>query len=182
MTDNYWKNFYVNRHTLRPSSFAKFIVKYFRNNNIIFYDLGCGNGRDSYYIGKKFRVIGIDKNIRPADRNMSSFIQCDISNVLCGAYCPDVVYSRFLLHSIPYNLVNDIIKWTKGYFVAQCRSEGDEPVVFRDHDRFFIDGNQLVSDLINNDFNILYYKKDRNLAKYKNENPLIIRIIAKKND
>ena len=34
-------------------------------------------------------------------------------------------------------------------------------------------------DLLKKNFEILYYQKDYNLAKYKNENPLIIRVIAK---
>ena len=63
MNKSYWENFYKNKHTLKPSSFAKFVRKFIKGKDLIVYDLGCGNGRDSYYLGlgkKKWRVIGID--------------------------------------------------------------------------------------------------------------------------
>ncbi len=50
---------------------------------------------------------------------------------------------------------------------------------FTDHYRRFIDPNKLKNKLAKN-FKIVYFRLSKNLAKYKNENPKILRIICKK--
>ena len=52
---NYWNNYYGNVKILKESSFARFIMKFIGKNRkekkII--DIGCGNGRDSFYFYRK---------------------------------------------------------------------------------------------------------------------------------
>lgn len=180
MNEEHWKNFYKKRHTLRPSKFAKFIVKYFKGQDVNFYDLGCGNGRDTYYIGKKFRVLGVDKATKPKKKDLSVFMQKDINTI--GTYSPDVVYTRFLLHAIEDEEIDRILMWTKKYFVAECRAFDDSPSIYLNHFRYLVNGNDLIEKLIQNGFEILYYEKGHGMAKYRGEDPSIIRVIAKKNN
>jgi hypothetical protein len=92
----------------------------------------------------------------------------------------DVVYSRFFLHSISNDEITEIVKLTRGYFCAEARAIGDQPVVYPEHDRNYIDGEWLRNTLIENGFEIEHYEVARGLAPYKDEDPLLVRIIAKR--
>ena len=61
---DYWENFYKKRHTKRPSSFVKFCKKYIPKGSLIL-DLGCGNGRDSYYLSRFGKVEGVNYACQP---------------------------------------------------------------------------------------------------------------------
>ena len=64
----YWNNFYSNVHELplEPSDFAFYTVKFLQGlaeknsyKNIL--DIGCGNGRDSYFLSSQgYTVTAID--------------------------------------------------------------------------------------------------------------------------
>ena len=64
--------------------------------------------------------------------------------------------------------------------MAECRAKGDKPKIFKNHKRNFIDGDVLLNLLHKQNFKILFFKVSKNLAKYKGEDPLIIRVIAKR--
>lgn len=63
---HYWETFYNKSNlTQECSEFSKFVIDYFNNNNnkiINVLDCGCGNGRDSYKLSTKYKVLGIDNN------------------------------------------------------------------------------------------------------------------------
>ena len=65
--------------------------------------------------------------------------------------------------------------------MAECRALGDEPQLYPDHKRYFVDGNWLLSELEQNGYEILFFRKGADVSKLQEENPLIIRVIAKKN-
>ena len=179
MNKKYWELFYSNE---LPSSFAKFCIKYFSrldNNKII--DVGCGNGRDSYYFGNSgFYVHGIDYAIEPYDNNMVSFRKIALSKLVKTPCIYDVVYSRFFLHSITTKEIVSLIDWTKDLFMAEFRDVSDKPRIYTNHKRNLVDGEWVKTLLLKKGFSIKYYKRGRGLAKYKNENPLIVRIIAER--
>ena len=51
---NYWNNFYGDKKKFRESSFARFVLKKIKNKkNFKIIDIGCGNGRDSFFLVKK---------------------------------------------------------------------------------------------------------------------------------
>ena len=61
----FWEKHYSKSRMKSPSNFALFIKKNSKKNiKINLLDLGCGDGRDSFYFAKnsKINVIGIDKS------------------------------------------------------------------------------------------------------------------------
>ena len=58
---NYWNKFYKKKSITAESTFAKFTYKKIINKKSTLLDIGCGNGRDSYYFNRKgLKVTGID--------------------------------------------------------------------------------------------------------------------------
>jgi hypothetical protein len=174
---SHWERFYSGRHTLKPSPFARFIATQFNGANII--ELGCGNGRDSYFLGRTNRVVGVDSAFRPADRNGTRFVQKDVAEAVGDPYSYDVLYARFFLHAIPEALEDKILAWNQGVLTAEFRSVGDEPLR-QDHYRRLIDGERFLGKLLRLGYEIQRYEKGRGLAKFGEEDPLIIRVIARR--
>ena len=174
--NNYWQNFYKSGDdTLKPTDFVKTL---FDEGTLNCIDLGCGNGRDTYYLGKQFKsVIGCDYAFKPVSTNKVRFFKEDLSKTL-KRKCPDVVYSRFFLHCLTDKEIVDILKWTKDYFIAEFRVKGDKPILYK-HKRNLIDPSWIVKQLsrLGFEYNV---SVGRGLAKFKEEDPLVMRIYAKK--
>ncbi len=174
----YWENFYERE---QPTEFAKFCVKYMHHKaNIL--ELGCGNGRDSNFFGDiGHSVIGIDYAFRPQDTFTAIFFKTELKELLKQNRDYDILYSRFFLHSITNQEIINLVKWAKGMFMAEFRIKGDKPILFKDHKRNMLEYGWLDKLLIKNNFKIMYSDKSRGWAKYKNEDPLVARVIAAKN-
>ncbi|MFA6706014.1 MAG: class I SAM-dependent methyltransferase [Bacteroidales bacterium] len=184
MNKKHWDKFYKKgKAPLQPTEFAKFCLKYIKPKSILI-DVGCGNGRDTLYFNKskKFNyVVGIDESIESKAKSGlyfvgQSFTELDIFNC-------DYVYSRFFIHSIKTNDISiflDKITFKGQILMSEFRVKGDEPKIYKDHKRNLVDSDWFLQLLIYNNFEILYFKKGRGMAKYKTEDPLVIRVIAKK--
>ena len=179
MNKKYWKEYYQD---LEPTPFAKFCIAYILPRDKII-DFGCGNGRDSYFFASHDnRTHGIDYASKPRHSNNVAFWREPLEYILaepCGKY---QVYSRFFLHSITKQQIQELIKWSQNLFMAEFRDAEDIPKLYKDHKRTKVEGEWVKKLLINNGFEILYYKKGRNMAKYKGEDPLCVRVIARKKD
>jgi len=184
MNNDYWKQFYKNKHTLRPSSFAKFVRKFIHLKGLSVVDLGCGNGRDSYYLGKDWRVVGIDNAVQPMNIGEKiSFIQMDIDKYIFNVpIIHDLVYARFLIHSIDDQLLENILKFGASLIAVEYRSYKDDKSqwVYKDHERKLRTNQGLINLLWENGYELVYFIEAKGLAKYKKEDPLVVRIIAKK--
>ena len=54
ISSEYWDQFYERDINLKPSSFVKFIHTKLKSNKIVkVIDIGCGNGRDTFFFYKK---------------------------------------------------------------------------------------------------------------------------------
>jgi hypothetical protein len=182
----YWENFYKKFDIKEASSFATFAYDYIQKNNIYisnFIELGCGNGRDSsFFLNKGYNVTGVDfaSNLESDER--FTFISSDINKLVKKYECEnDIVYSRFFLHSINNASILKILKWTKKYFMAEFRAKEDKPVLYKNHYRNLISSQWILQQMLKHNFDILYFQKANNLAIYKNENPILIRVIGMKN-
>ena len=175
-----WITFYENKKApLEPSSFAKFIMKRgVPGNDLI--DLGCGNGRDTYHLADRYSALGVDPATCPDKVGWARFTQAPWQSMAEKIKLADIVYSRFFLHSIPPEEVAEIIRLTPRYFVAEARHVGDSPAVYPEHERHYVDGQLLLDILADNGFVVHFYEMGRGLAPYKNEDPLLMRVIAKR--
>ena len=187
-----------------PSLFALEIGRQLKKGATIL-DLGCGNGRDSkYFYQLGLNVTGIDASdevitMLQKDQNENMCFICDdfvtSSMVYAGQY--DYCYSRFSLHAITEEQENELLSniygvlCEGGKFFIEARSINDEiyglgervgknAYFYEGHFRRFIKRKELEEKLLNVGFQIEYSKEERGYAPFKNMNPLVIRIIAKK--
>jgi len=183
MNQKYWNNFYMqnHKHILKPTKFAKFVRKFFKDYNFSVYDIGCGNGRDSYYLSKKWDVIGIDNANFPKNKGKAKFRKDDIKEVINYGRIK-LIYARFFFHSIDDETVNDILGWACRYVAVEVRSANDDKNkwTYQKHKRILRSQRKLIKMFWAKGYDIMFFKEGKGLAKYKREDPLIIRIIAKK--
>lgn len=184
MNEKYWEKFYRTKRITRPSDFAKFCLKYLPKKQSKIVDLGCGNGRDSYFFAKKGHIaLGIDKNNLPKDHHRATFIKADVFSTSCYASLfADVLYARFLLHAVHILDVHMIIyACIPGtYFMAEFRCCGDKPKIYKNHYRNFVNPEWLLCNMLAMNYEIIYCEKGYGFAKYKGEDPLVGRIIGRK--
>jgi SAM-dependent methyltransferase len=180
---NYWEKFYKEyKLTKNPTNFAKFIKVFIKKKNFLIYDIGSGNGRDSYYLGRTNKVIGVDYATLPKDIGNVHFIKESLNNFIKNNKCKaDIVYGRFLFHSIDDKLINNILKWSKNIFATEFRSDNNKnEKKFFKHKRFYSSNEKILNMFIKNNYKIIYFEESRGFAKFKEKNPLVVRIIAEK--
>ena len=205
----YWNAYYKkNPPKNDPSDFAKSILAYVQQGKHLV-DLGCGNGRDSlFFLENGVNVLGVDRSQIAIDalRNMTATLKnveflCDdfIANPLIYNRTYDYFYSRFTIHSITENeqliLLSNVYNYLVhgGLFFIEVRGIHDDiygkgelvdrnTYIYNNHFRRFIVNDELKESLVNLGFEILYNEESRGFAKNMDEDPIIIRIIARKNN
>ena len=184
----YWNNFYNDKkHLIKCSDFCKFVMEYFKDYKNISYilDSGCGNGRDSYTLVSTYKVDGVDNSgFIPKNVKNLNFIKEDFVNIDKSKY--DLIYSRFTFHSITNDQHQQFLNTINNntYLAIEARSIksiDDDLCHGKTHYRNYIDLNYLKDLLIKNNFNILFIDEGKDMAKYKDENPICVRVICKKN-
>ena len=184
----YWNIFYnssqLESHS--ASNFCMFIMNYFNDIKLFkILDAGCGNGRDSFHLASKYNVIGVDNSgYKPTDTENCKFQISNFVTMDKNGY--DLIYSRFTFHSITNNdhklFLESINRHT--YLCIETRS--DKGIM---NDRYHGDTHyrnftnlEYIKQLLNdNNFKIMYIEENINFAVYKNEDPICIRVICKKN-
>lgn len=202
----FWNKFYKKFNLSVPSNFAKFVVKnkYFKKGYVL--DVGCGNGRDSFYFFKSGnKIIGIDKSEMAIKLNKkilsNSFFKKNIcSKKLNLNFTKDKkisnIYARFFIHAITAedqfyffkNIKKIISKNTKIFLefrtikdpMMKIGKKISKNERISDHYRRFINTQEFEKELKILNFKIIYKKESFNFAKYKNEHPHICRMILSK--
>lgn len=199
----FWEAFYADKKGIsNPSPFAIFIKENYAVSGSMV-ELGCGNGRDSLYFAEhNFDVLGVDqcKNIvselNALAISNANFKEADFTNLdNLGSF--DIVYSRFTLHSVKKEEASNTMRWAYkslnegGHFCIEVRSIHDdfcgegkevaENAFVTDHYRRFVRLGDVVNELEEIGFSIDFQIEATGLAKYKNEDPSVIRVIAIKN-
>lgn len=180
----------------------------FHNNKRVV-EFGCGNGRDAvFFASNDYEVFALDKadviissltdkykelpNIRFCN---SDFTRLNDDNCLDSSEF-DIVYSRFTLHAIPEIDATRCLKWASenlikgGYLFIEARSvnsslygkgtpAGRDAFIYG-HYRRFIRREELRATLEHFGFQIDFEIESDGLAVYKDDNPVLIRIVAKK--
>ena len=181
----YWTTFYKEeKGILESSDFAKFIMEYFKEEKFFILDIGCGNGRDSYYLATKHHVVGCDLSSKPKNKKNCLFLEENMVDIDKEPY--DLIYSRFSLHSISdenqRELLQSIRKGTILCIETRSLKGKDTYRLFgNNHYRNLTDLDFLHLLLKEYGFEILYEYEGDNVAIFKDENPICIRVICKKN-
>jgi tellurite methyltransferase len=209
-TQNFWNKFYSQNVGLnKPSNFAIwFSQKYLINNSSIL-ELGCGNGRDSFYLSSlNHSVCAIDASATAISNNNENnefislkFIELnmnDMNNMENQKYFSkfNVIYSRFFLHAVPEHTENEILKFCNdnlnlGDLVAHEFRTTKDPLFksgdsisscekYTDHYRRFIDVNTFTKKIDPTMWETLFLTESSGLAPYKEQDPVVCLIFLKK--
>lgn len=109
----------------------------------------------------------------------------------------DVFYSRFTIHSITKKqqekLLPNVYNWLNsgGLFCIEVRTINDpkfgigkhvcDTTYFNDgHARRFIDSQELLNTVLSLGFKLKYFNEQDNLSIYKDDNPVLLRLILEK--
>lgn len=193
----YWSNFYKQFAEEKPSSFAQFVEDYIPNSkkycNML--EFGCGNGRDlRYFASKGHMIYGVDLACTPEIGRNYVINVGDFTN-LPRFNNVGMIYSRFTMHSVDEAGEDRVLQWvtdnlaSDDLFCVEARTIRDsiygvgvkvaEHTYISDHFRRFIDPVKFL-DKMSYSFNVAYFLEDKNLSPYKDENPTLMRIIAKR--
>jgi len=191
------------------SSFAVFCLnKFFSKKNIRVVELGAGNGRDAiYFAHHQIHVVAIDQSTNAIDVEKES-LHSEVGKFLhpkaldfivedYSKYDPvDVFYSRFTVHAITKKdeelllpklyqslkkngLLCIEVRTTKDSLYGAGEYCGDETFL-TDHRRRFINSQSFLRDVLNIGFDLLYFTEESDLSIYKDDNPVLMRIILRK--
>ena len=205
MDKKYWDGYYTDHHAKsEPTSFAKSIINTLPKKTCKLLEIGCGNGRDSFYFsGKGHDVSAFDQSeviintLQNSGKNSPNFFTDDIRNISIQPKEPfDIVYARFVLHALNEYEAQQAFKWifehlnNGGLFYSESRSIKDnifgegkkiERYIYKtDHRRRFLVKNDLLKELESFGFTINYVLEKQGLAVYKDSDPVVIRVIAQK--
>lgn len=192
------------------STFAQFCLdNFFTNNNLNIVELGSGNGRDAiFFAHHQHNIIAIDQSITAIDiekQNLDSevvryldpkaldFVQEDYNRYKKI----DAFYSRFTIHSITqedesiilpniYNALNNDglfcieVRTTNDPLYGVGKSCGNNTFITDGHKRRFIDSKIFREQVSTLGFKELYFIEEGNLSIYKNDNPVLMRLILQK--
>jgi hypothetical protein len=200
---NYWESYYkAHQDPGDESPFARFVAPFLvENSNLI--ELWCGNGRDSlFFASLGVNVIAFDQcenevsylNDKYSSSKLS-FEAGDFTNIGMRS-SSNFIYSRFTLHSVSEEKEINTLKWSSqnlekgGLFFIEIRSVKDELYgegspkgkneFVTDHYRRFVSYTEFIERIENTGLTILYKVEGKGLAPYKDEDPVVIRVIAQK--
>lgn len=201
----YWDNYYRNGLlTSNPSRYAEYILKYLEHGKSLV-DLGCGNGRDSLFFAQNgIKVTGIDgseaaiNKLKEQKHENAEFICDDFTesiNIYSRTY--DYFYSRFSIHAIQeekqHILLHNIYKCmnASGKLFIEVRGIYDtlygkgveverNAFIYNNHYRRFLIKDELLEELTQIGFKIVYEEENSGFAPFGDQDPIIIRIIASK--
>jgi ubiquinone/menaquinone biosynthesis C-methylase UbiE len=200
--EKYWNDFYKNFLVKKESPFARFVYKKIqakKSNKLL--DVGCGNGKDTFFFFKKgFNIKGIDISTT-AIRNNKKILKRNfyLKNICSrGFFLKEkfsIIYARFFLHAINSKKENFFLKnikkisHKKTIVFLEFRTVKDPLIkkgiklskyeTFHTHYRRFINVKEFVSKITDEGFRVLYISSSYNYARFKLERPHVCRLVMK---
>lgn len=197
---NFWNNFYKTFSIQKPSNFAKYLInkKYIIPNKKLI-DIGCGNGRDTFYFKKKgINSFGIDNSETIINLNkkknkilFSKVNFCDENLNLKVKF--DFIYCRFFLHTISdieeKKFLKNLKKISnkKSKIFLEFRTVNDPLINYgeilgkyermTDHYRRFINVNDFKIQITKHKLNIIDLKVSKSFARFGDDCPEVCRAI-----
>lgn len=195
--ETYWSNFYSNNKELpfEPSNFALHTARFLENNTEKSFkkkilDLGCGNGRDSYFFSSQgYDVTGIDPSSQ-IETDKFQFIQKNVFDYELVGF--DVYYLRFVIHTLPESdcdqlfsklslLSSDALIMFETRSTTNITDEEKAETFFKspigkEHFRMLYSKNYMDKK-ISERFEILESSDSSDVAIFKSENPFCLRYV-----
>ncbi len=204
----YWNSFYkdsINSKKFKqPSPFAEFCAESFfssQSKKLRILDIGCGNGRDSIaFSALGHEVLGIDRSefvekSNPKIKNLN-FKQLEISAIDQIPLDFDIIYCRFVLHSINEATQNNLLRTLfeksnpNAIFLFEFRTDRDPLMQEGDHIseneritthyRRFINTAKFSEIIAEIGFKVAFFVESNGLAKFENEDPVVARYCLRK--
>jgi tellurite methyltransferase len=202
----FWNNFYKkHKHTHKPTSFAAFCLPYINKKSTLI-ELGCGNGRDSFFFAKnKIKVYAFDISMEAINWNNQHkikglvFTQGDFTKLDLKKFNISKIgniYSRFTLHSVEKSGFDKTIQWVSksldkgGRFFIEARTIHDKLFgkgkqlpnngFFTTHYRRFLEILTVKKKLEKSGFKLICCTEDYVSAQLNNDGAVVLRIIAEK--
>lgn len=190
MNQSYWNNFYKTlKAPSNPSSFAKYASTLLDKKQSIL-DVGCGNGRDTYYFEQQgYTSTGFDL-INIQNFLGSSFIQGDVEESIPYS---DVYYCRFFIHTLQENVLDRFLnnirstspnctllietRSTKGITDNNKAETNFKSPIGEKHFRMLYSMKYLY-DKLDQNFYVSYIHESNDFSIYKSESPYLIRVVA----
>tara|TARA_Y100000590_G_C15743369_1_gene1021118 strand:+ start:299 stop:925 length:627 start_codon:yes stop_codon:yes gene_type:complete len=203
MNKSYWNKYYSKKLGIKEqTSFAIHVLNMISTGDAIL-ELGCGNGRDSFFFADHgIQVYALDQseiviNQIKGDNINPRFICKDLLSINENfAYEINHGYARFVLHALNKAeaekaiAIMSMILPINGYFFSESRSiksslygKGhalEQDIYETDHKRRFLRKNDLIHQLESYGFTIENVIESDGLAIYQDDDPVVIRISARK--
>ena len=200
---NHWDEYYKRDNIPSfPSPFAKYVGNKLGTKQTIL-EIGCGNGRDSkFFETQGHQVTGLDRSGEAIElcKKLYSYKSleffsgtiADIAKINKKKF--DLIYSRFVFHAMSLSEEIEILQTSyqllnkDGQFFIECRSIND-PLSHKGeilsqteridgHYRRFIIIEEFKQRLIQAGFAITKTTESNGLARFEEEDPVVIRVCA----
>lgn len=204
--ENYYKVHGQDYGISKHSSFAKFCAdRFFFQQKLNIVELGSGNGRDAvYFAHNNHNVIALDQSTVAIDAqrghisdeinsNLNPVAEDFVQSDFMYGRAIDVFYSRFTLHAIDQNdediLLPKVYGSLKmgGLFCVEVRTTKDQlygvgeycgdNTYLTDHRRRFVDSDKFLRKTLSLGFSLLYFNEENGLSVYKDDDPVLMRVI-----
>ena len=204
MDKQYWNKYYAEQTSpTEATSFARHISSQMPPRSTIL-ELGCGNGRDAFFFAEAgHQVLACDQSaviIQALKDGAQQGPRFFVDNIGDMQFRPegtiDIVYTRFVLHALSNEEAGRAYDWiyaqlpAGGLFLSESRSVNDplrgdgerlaEHLYMTDHKRRFLERTELIQELEQVGFVIDEAVEDNGLAVYKDDDPIVIRLVARK--
>lgn len=205
MDKTYWNTFYAENKAINaPSLFARWILERVEKGKKIV-DMGCGNGRDSiFFMENGMKVYAVDASDVATEHITRSYPgKIHVENKDFVNYLGemeeefDYLYSRFTIHAIQEEeqkiCIQNAYRAIKpgGEFFIEVRCTKDElfgkgtlvaknTYFYNGHNRRFVEKEELLSDLREQNFIIEYAEEKTGFAPFEDTDPVVLRVIAAK--
>ena len=205
----YWDSYYYKKEiNKKNSNFSKFVYKKLKKNKSLI-DIGCGDGRDSFFFSKKkIKTLGIDiskqvikKNNLTMNKRQMKLIKFKRINIASKKLINqkfDYIYARFFLHAITHKTENKLILFIKKIkkkntlVFFEFRNEKDR--IFKKgknvgKNLFLFNNNHFRRKIITKEFiktflkltksKLLYKMQSKTFSMTRNDKPNLTRLIFK---
>jgi len=165
---------------------------YFAQNNISVYASDISSNA----------IENIKRHVNANNIGNIIFINEDFTDFNTNRYTENfqAIYSRFTIHTILKEKISKVFKWSYnalsdgGLIMIETRSTKDplftsgkgsliehNTILYEEgHIRHFVERDELVNSLLNEGFDLVEDTESDNLSIYEGDNPVLLRVIARK--